>query len=249
MSSPTLIVRAGCVIGLVVSAIAVAMLALKPVGASEPAVVLPLPAVDLKPSNADGEQVVVLAGGCFWGVQAVYQHTRGVTQALSGYAGGTKETAIYDLVSRGRTRHAEAVQIRFDPKQISYGKILQIFFSVVHDPTQLDRQGPDIGAHYRSAIFYADAEQKRVAESYIRQLDGLKVFKSAIVTRMETLEGFYPAEEYHQDYAMRNPTQPYIVHHDLPKIDNLKSLMPDVYRETPVLVTSILRKRASPQVR
>ncbi len=228
--------------------IAVVALALKPVGASEPAVVLPLPVVDLKSAGA-GEQVLVLAGGCFWGVQAVYQHTRGVTQALSGYAGGTKQTATYDLVSAGRTRHAEAVQIKFDPNQISYGKILQIFFSVVHDPTQLNRQGPDIGAHYRSAIFFADAEQRRVAESYIKQLDGLKVFKGAIVTRMEALDGFYPAEDYHQDYATRNPMQPYIVMHDLPKIVNLKILMPDMYRDTPVLATSILRKRASPQGR
>jgi peptide-methionine (S)-S-oxide reductase len=203
---------------------------------AETAVPLPLPATDVAPS--DGEQVAILAGGCFWGVQLIYQHTEGVIQAVSGYSGGTKATARYDLVSAGKTTHAEAVQIRFDPRKISYGKILQIFFSVAHNPTELDRQGPDVGPHYRSAIFYANAEQKRVADAYIKQLSDQKLFKQPIVTRIDKLEAFYPAEAYHQDYATLNPRQPYIVFHDLPKLANLRSVMPDVYRAKPALVSA-----------
>ena len=207
--------------------------------ASESAVVLPLPALDL--ADQQGEQTIVIAGGCFWGVQAVFQHTQGVIQAVSGYAGDSKDKANYKLVSTGQTRHAEAVQIRFDPKKISYGKILQIFFSIAHDPTQVDQQGPDIGPHYRSAIFYANADQQRVAQAYVRQLDDQKAFRVPIATKIDRLEAFYPAEAYHQDYATLNPNQPYIVYHDRPKIENLKRLMPDTYRATPVLVRSASR--------
>ena len=205
--------------------------------AAEPAVPLPPPTVDLAPSQ-DGLQTAVLAGGCFWGVQAVYQHTEGVVRAMSGYSGDSRQTAVYEIVSAGRTKHAEAVEVRFDPKKISYGRILQIFFSVAHNPTELDRQGPDIGPQYRSAIFYADDEQKRIAEAYIRQLDDAKRFKGPIVTRLEKLSMFYPAEAYHQDYAIKHPNQPYIAINDLPKIENLKRVIPDVYRATPVTVAA-----------
>ena len=201
--------------------------------AGEAAVVIPPPAVD-NPKVPGPAHVAVLAGGCFWGVQGVYQHVRGVQQALSGYAGGTKATADYEAVSRGRTSHAESVEIRFDPKEISYGEILQIYFSVVHDPTQLNRQGPDTGAHYRSNIFYADESQKRIAQAYVAQLEKLKAFGRAIVTRVDPLSAFYPAEPYHQDFLLRNPTDPYIVVHDLPKIANLKTVFPARFRERPV---------------
>jgi peptide-methionine (S)-S-oxide reductase len=204
--------------------------------AAEEAVLIPAPAVD---GAMSGEmQTAVIAGGCFWGVQAVYQHTEGVIQAVSGYAGGTQQTAVYEIVSSGMTGHAEAVEIKFDPRKISYGKILQIFFSVAHNPTQLNRQGPDVGPQYRSAIFYANDEQKRVAEVYIRQLDATKLFKQPIVTKLDKLDAFYAAETYHQDYATLHPTNPYIAYNDLPKIDNLKRVMPDIYRSTPVLVAS-----------
>jgi peptide-methionine (S)-S-oxide reductase len=203
---------------------------------AETAVKLPTPATDVAATNA--EQVVVLAGGCFWGVQLIYQHTEGVIQAVSGYAGDTAATAKYDLVSTGKTKHAEAVEVRFDPRKITYGKILQIFFSVAHNPTELDRQGPDEGPQYRSAIFYGDGEQKRVAEAYIKQLTDAKLFRRPIVTRVDRLEAFYPAEAYHQDYATLNPRQPYIVYHDLPKLANLSRLMPEVWRAKPVLVSA-----------
>jgi peptide-methionine (S)-S-oxide reductase len=204
------------------------------VRARESAVAIPPPALEL-PVQAN-EQVAVLAGGCFWGVQLVYQHTKGVIQAVSGYSGGTRNTAVYEVVSSGRTDHAESVQVRFDSKEISYGKILQIFFSVTHDPTQLNRQGPDVGPQYRTAIFYANDEQKRVAEAYIKQLDDLKVFKHPIVTRIGQLQAFYPAEPYHQDYATLHPYQSYVSYNDLPKVEKLKELMPEVYRQKPVLV-------------
>jgi peptide-methionine (S)-S-oxide reductase len=174
----------------------------------------------------------------------VFQHTRGVLNAVSGYAGGDKATASYSMIGSGRTGHAEAVQISYDPKLISYGKLLQIYFSVVHDPTQLNRQGPDSGTQYRSAIFYQDANQKQVAERYIAQLDAAKVFPGKIVTQLTALApplAFYPAEDYHQDYATRNPRQPYIARFDLPKIANLKSTMPEVYRDEPVLVAQVAK--------
>jgi peptide-methionine (S)-S-oxide reductase len=206
--------------------------------AAEVAIVVAAPIIDAPTPTGEGWQTAVFAGGCFWGVQAVFQHTKGVTQVLSGYSGGAKETAQYELVSSGRTGHAEAVQIKFDPHQISYGKVLQVFFSVAHNPTELNQQGPDIGTQYRSAIFYQDATQQRVAESYIAQLDKAGSFKQPIVTKLEPLAAFYPAEDYHQDYATRHPYQPYIVFNDRPKVENLKRLFPDIYREAPVLVTA-----------
>ena len=192
---------------------------------------IPAPAVDEAPVQGTTPEVAVLAGGCFWGVQGVYQHVRGVQKVLSGYAGGTKATADYDAVSRGDTGHAESVEIRFDPKELSYGEILQIYFSVVHDPTQLNRQGPDTGTQYRSNIFYADESQKRIAQAYIAQLQQAKLFPRAIVTRVDPLSAFYAAEAYHQDFLLLNPTYPYIVMHDLPKIDNFKRVFPVRSRE------------------
>lgn len=204
--------------------------------AQEATVSLPAPTLDVPPP-ADGKpQVAVLAGGCFWGVQAVYQHVVGVQQVLSGYSGGAKDTAEYETVSTGRTGHAESVKIVFDPKRISYGQILRIFFSVVHDPTELDRQGPDEGTQYRSDVFYADADQQRVAQAYIAQLEGAKVYPRRIVTRVDPLNGFYPAEEYHQDYLLLHPRQPYIVYNDLPKVENLKRWFPALWRDDPVTV-------------
>ncbi|MGP9813755.1 peptide-methionine (S)-S-oxide reductase MsrA [Rhodopseudomonas sp. NSM] len=210
--------------------------AFAPALASEEAVVIPPPAVDAKP--ADGTQTAVFAGGCFWGVQGVFQHTAGVVNAVSGYSGGSKATANYMTISTGVTGHAEAVEIKYNPKQISYGKLLQIFFSVAHDPTQLNRQGPDSGTQYRSAIFTLNDEQKKVADAYIAQLDAARVYKKPIVTKVGALEGFYAAEAYHQDYLTLHPTQPYIVYNDLPKIDNLKKLFPKDYLEKPTLVSS-----------
>ena len=203
-------------------------------GAAEPAVSIPPPAADLP--AGEGLQTAVLAGGCFWGVQAVYQHTTGVTRAVSGYAGGSQANARYELVGSGTTGHAEAVEVTFDPKKVSFGKILQIFFSVAHDPTQLDRQGPDYGPQYRSAIFYRDAGQKRVAEAYVAQLNAAGVYRQPIVTRLEQLPAFYPAEDYHQDYATVHPNHPYIVYNDRPKVENLQGMFPDQFRVQPVLV-------------
>lgn len=202
--------------------------------AAQKAVVLPPPAFDTSASGT--QETAVFAGGCFWGVQAVFQHTRGVLNAVSGYAGGTQDTARYEIVTSGQTGHAEAVRVTYDPRQISYGKLLQIFFSVAHDPTQLNRQGPDHGTQYRSALFWRDAGQKEVAQRYIAQLEAARVLPGKIVTELGPLTAFYPAEAYHQDYATLNPHSPYIVAHDLPKIANLKRLMPEVYREKPVLV-------------
>ena len=204
--------------------------------AAEPAVAIPAPTHDAAAPAAAGLQRIVLAGGCFWGVQAVFQHTKGVTAAVSGYAGGDKSTAQYELVGTGRTGHAESVAVTFDPKQISYGKILQIYFSVAHNPTELNYQGPDRGPSYRSAIFYANDEQKRIAEAYIAQLNKAHVFAEPIVTTLEPLNGFYPAEDYHQDYLVLHPSAPYIVFNDLPKVANLKRLFPADYRDVPVTV-------------
>jgi peptide-methionine (S)-S-oxide reductase len=221
----------------VVAALAAAFWTL-PGRSAERATLVPAPAVDAPAATGDETQTAVLAGGCFWGVQAVFQHVNGVTRVVSGYSGGSKETAQYQVVSSGRTGHAEAVEIKFDPKQISYGRILQIYFSVAHDPTQLNRQGPDDGTQYRSAIFYSDAAQQKVAQAYIAQLDKAGVFKSPVVTQVGQLAAFYPAEAYHQDYATIHPNNPYIVYNDAPKVENLKQLFPDVYRDKPVLVTA-----------
>jgi peptide-methionine (S)-S-oxide reductase len=191
----------------------------------------------------------VIAGGCFWGVQGVFQHVKGVTSAVSGYVGGAKETAQYEMVGSGTTGHAEAVEVTFDPNVISYGEILQIYFSVAHDPTQLNRQGPDTGTQYRSAVFPADGDQKRVAEAYIAQLDQSRAFNKRIVTTVEPSKVFYPAEDYHQDYLERNPTQPYIVFNDLPKIAQLKEVFPSVYRSSPILVIFGQRQGRAPERR
>jgi peptide-methionine (S)-S-oxide reductase len=215
-------------------ALAIASFAAVPSRAAEDAVIIPTPTVDAKP--ADGIQTAVLAGGCFWGVQGVFQHTAGVVSAVSGYAGGSKATADYNTVSTGTTGHAESVQIKYDPKQVSYGKLLQIFFSVVHDPTQLNRQGPDSGTQYRSAIFVTNDDQKKVADAYIAQLNAAKVYKKPIVTKVGTLEGFYPAEGYHQDYLTLHPNQPYIAYNDIPKVENLKKIFADNYIAKPTLV-------------
>ena len=202
---------------------------------SENAVRIDPPAIDA-PAGA-GLETAVLAGGCFWGVQGVYQHTKGITNAVSGYAGGSKKDAEYYVVGSGRTGHAEAVAVTFDPRVISYGKILQIFFSVAHDPTQLNYQGPDHGPQYRSEIFPQSEAQAKVAKAYIAQLDAAKAFPKPIVTKTGTMsQAFYPAEDYHQDYATLHPSQPYIAFNDLPKIENLKKMFPEVWRDKPVLV-------------
>jgi peptide-methionine (S)-S-oxide reductase len=205
------------------------------VRAAEEARLAPPPALD-EPVGPATSEVAVLAGGCFWGVQGVFQHVKGVTNAVSGYAGGDKATAQYETVSSGTTEQAESVQVTFDPRQITYGQILQIYFSVAHDPTELNRQGPDTGTQYRSAIFVQDEEQARVARAYIAQLNQAHAFDAAIVTTIEPGRTFYPAEEYHQDFLARHPTYPYIVYNDLPKIDNLKRFFADRYRADPVLV-------------
>jgi peptide-methionine (S)-S-oxide reductase len=198
---------------------------------------LPKPAVDMtRPASA--AEVTVFAGGCFWGVQGVFQHVKGVTRAVSGYTGGSRSTAHYEMTHDGTSGHAESVEITYDPQQITYGQLLQIFFSVAHDPTQLNRQGPDVGSQYRSTIFPRNAEQAEVAKAYIAQLDQARVFKRRIATTIEPGKTFYPAEKYHQDYMVRNPNDPYILTYDRPKISTLKRLLPDVYRDTPVLVSS-----------
>ena len=218
-----------------IGALAIALLAVAPSRASEEAVIIPAPTTDVQ--AADGIQTAVLAGGCFWGVQGVYQHTAGVLNAVSGYSGGSKATANYTMIGTGTTGHAEAVEIKYDPKKISYGKILQIFFSVVHDPTQLNRQGPDTGTQYRSAIFTVNDEQKKVAEAYIAQLNAAKMYRKPIVTKVGPLQAFYPAEDYHQDYLTLHPNQPYIVFNDIPKIENLKKVFAENYIEKPTLVS------------
>ena len=204
--------------------------------------VIPPPAVDLQDSGVTA--VLVLAGGCFWGVQGVYQHTDGVLNAVSGYAGGDAKSANYDAVSNGVTRHAEAVQITYDPRRISYGKLLHIYFSVVHDPTELNRQGPDVGPQYRSTIFPQNAEQDRVARAYIAQLDAAKAWPRKIVTTLESDQVFYPAEDYHQDYMTRNPGSLYIVFNDLPKVEALKRMFASLYRAKPVLVADAARSKS-----
>jgi peptide-methionine (S)-S-oxide reductase len=205
--------------------------------AAESAHVIAPPTIDGPAAQATSE-VAVLAGGCFWGVQGVFQHVEGVTSAVSGYAGGAKDTARYELVGSGSTGHAEAVRITYDPRKISYGRLLQIYFSVAHNPTELNRQGPDVGTQYRSAVFPTSVEQARVANAYIAQLNQAHAFKAAIVTRIEPDKSFYPAEAYHQDFLTRNPRHPYIVFNDLPKIADLKRVFPDLYRDDPVLVAN-----------
>jgi peptide-methionine (S)-S-oxide reductase len=233
-SSPLRRLAAACAIGVV----AVSAGAWRTGLAAETATRIPPPAGDAPAGTGAATETVVFAGGCFWGVQGVFQHTRGVLQAVSGYAGGAKSTAVYELVGSGMTGHAEAVQVRFDPKQVSYAQLMQIYFSVAHDPTQLNRQGPDRGSQYRSAVFYTEAAQKHATERYIAQLDAAKVYPARIVTQVAPLEAFFPAEAYHQDYATLHPDSGYIATYDLPKIANLKSLFPAVYTEQPVLVAA-----------
>jgi len=200
------------------------------VSASEKPMVLPKPAVDETLASSPGRQTAVIAGGCFWGIQAVFQHVNGVINATSGYSGGSKSTAEYEIVSTGTTNHAESEQIVYDPSKITYGQLLQIFFSVATDPTQLNQQFPDEGTQYRSVIFYANDEQKKIAEAYIAQLDQAKVFKHKIVTQVVPLKAFYPAEAYHQNYAAKHPDNPYIARYDLPKVAALQQMFPKCYR-------------------
>ena len=199
---------------------------------------VPSPVADEARATAAGKQTAVVAGGCFWGIQAVFQHVKGVVNATSGYSGGSAKTADYETVSGGRTGHAESVEIVYDPAQITYGELLRIFFSVAHDPTELNRQGPDTGTQYRSEIFFADESQQKTALAYIAQLDQAHVFGHPIVTRVDPLKGFFPAEGYHQDFLVRNPTYPYIVYNDLPKIANLQRQLPDIYIDKPVLAAA-----------
>jgi peptide-methionine (S)-S-oxide reductase len=192
---------------------------------------VPAPAIDISVANATGEQTAVFAGGCFWGMEGVFEHLKGVSEVLTGYAGGSADTATYRQVSAGSTEHAESVQITYDPSQISYGELLKVYFFVAHDPTQLNRQGPDHGVQYRSAIFAANDEQKQVAEAYIDQLSDAEVFDQPIVTQVAPLDEFYAAEDYHQDFIQRNPLHPYVVVHDLPQIRQLQAQFPEMYQQ------------------
>ena len=221
--------------GLSAGLVALAAWRVWPAVAGEAAVVIPPPTDDLA-AQAPGTATAVFAGGCFWGVQAVFQHVKGVTNAVSGYAGGAAATAKYDEVGSGRTGHAEAVRVSYNPAEVSYGQLLQIYFSVAHDPTQLNRQGPDSGTQYRSTIFPVNAEQQRVAQRYIAQLDQAKVFEGKIATTVQPGATFYAAEAYHQDYLVRHPSQPYIVINDKPKVANLQRLFASRFRAEPVLV-------------
>jgi peptide-methionine (S)-S-oxide reductase len=224
----------------VLTAIALLVTAVLPAGcsrAAEPAVAVPPPALD-SPKVPGPPQTAVLAGGCFWGVQGVFEHLSGVRRVVSGYAGGKRADARYELVGTGGTGHAESVEITYDPQQVSYGQILQVFFSVAHDPTQRNGQGPDVGSQYRSSIFFADDTQQKIAAAYIEQLTKAGVFGAPIITRVDPLTGFFAAENYHQDYLLHNPSNPYIVYNDLPKIRNFQKVLPGLYRGTPVSLAS-----------
>ncbi|PWT89288.1 MAG: peptide-methionine (S)-S-oxide reductase [Blastocatellia bacterium] len=195
------------------------------------AVAIPNPKLDVPLAKTKSEVTAVFAGGCFWGVEAVFDHVKGVSKAESGYAGGAADTAEYYTVASGRTGHAESVRVTYDPSQITYGQLLRVFFAVAHDPTELNRQGPDVGTQYRSAIFYVNDEQKRIAESYIQQLDDAKVFSDKIVTEVAPLKNFYVAESYHQNYLVNHPNEPYIVYNDMPKLTNLRKVLPELYKD------------------
>jgi peptide-methionine (S)-S-oxide reductase len=199
-------------------------------GGGGQAAAVPAPAADEAKATSSGKETVVVAGGCFWGIQAVFQHVKGVISATSGYSGGTVKNPDYETVSSGRTGHAESVQIIYDPSQVTYGELLRVFFSVAHDPTELNRQGPDQGTQYRSVIFYTSEDQKRIAEAYIAQLDQANVYGSKIVTQVVPLKAFYPAEAYHQNYAAMHPNAPYIVYNDAPKVANLQKDFPELYK-------------------
>ncbi len=207
--------------------------AFRSLGARPPAApnsAMPKPAVDAPLASAKGQETAVFAGGCFWGVQAVFEHVKGVTSATSGYSGGYVKSPSYETVSSGLSGHAETVSVVFDPSQISYGQLLMVYFSVAHDPTQLNRQGPDSGSQYRSSIFYTSDEQKRIADAYVAQLTNDKIYSRPIVTKIVPFAAFYPAEDYHQDFLKHNPDNPYIQMNDLPKLDDLKRTFPDLYR-------------------
>jgi len=197
--------------------------------ASSAAVKLPNPAADEPLSKSKSSETVVLAGGCFWGIQAVFEHVKGVSSATAGYSGGSASTAQYETVSTGQTGHAESVRVVYDPSQVSFGQILKVFFSVAHDPTEMNRQGPDDGTQYRSVIFFSSEDQRRIAQAYVYQLNGAKVFARPIVTQIVALKAFYPAEAYHQDYAEHHPNEPYIAFNDLPKLEHLKQTLPELY--------------------
>ena len=199
---------------------------------------IPAAAVDTAKAGAPASETAVLAGGCFWGMQGVFEHVRGVTRVVAGYSGGAKATAIYELVGTETTSHAESVQVTFDPRVVSYGEILRIYFSVAHDPTELNRQGPDSGTSYRSEIFFASPGQEKIAKAYVAQLGAAHVFGAPIVTKIEKLSGFYAAEDYHQDFLIKNPNYPYIVYNDLPKIAALKRVWPGMFRDKPVMLAS-----------
>lgn len=205
--------------------------------ADEAAKAIPAPQVDESISGAHDSETAVLSGGCFWGMQGLFEHVKGVRQVVAGYSGGSASAAQYETVSTGTTGNAESVRITFDPSIISYGRILRIFFSVAHDPTELDRQGPDDGPQYRSEIFFANAQQEKIARAYIAQLGRAHVFAAPVATRVDRLSGFYPAESYHQDYLIHHPDSPYIVVNDLPKIAGLKATYPELYREEPVMLS------------
>jgi len=226
----------GAVAALGLAAVAAAVFWQSPARSAEDAVVIPPPAMDEK--AASGSEKAIFAGGCFWGVQGVFQHVKGVSKAVSGYTGGAKDDAVYETVGTGRTGHAESVEITYDPSKVTYGQLLQVYFSVAHNPTQLNFQGPDSGTQYRSTIFAENDAQKKIAQSYIEQLDKAKLYPARIVTTIETGKTFYPAENYHQDFLTLNPTYPYIVYNDLPKVANLKQLFPALYSDKPVLVLS-----------
>ncbi len=211
-----------------VIALAVSIWAMPMLGLAKTAPVFPDPAVDMPASQAAGPQTAVFAGGCFWGVEAVFERLKGVQDAVSGFSGGEAKTAHYETVSTGETGHAESVKVSYDPAQITYGQLLKVFFSVAHDPTELNRQGPDTGTQYRSAIFYANDDQKRVAEAYIHQLNEARIFSHPIVTQVVALKGFYPAEAYHQNFVARNPMYPYVMYNDLPKLGQLKKEYPNL---------------------
>lgn len=230
MKSP----RIGRAISLTIILALVAWTGIRALGARPPETpkgAMPKPAVDTPLAEKKGEQTVVLAGGCFWGVQAVFEHVKGVKSAVSGYSGGFVDSPSYESVSLGATGHAESVQIKYDPSKITFGQLLMVFFSAVHDPTQWNRQGPDTGSQYRSAIFFGSEEQKRIADAYIAQLDEAKVYSRPIVTKVEAFKKFFPAENYHQEFLRNNPNNPYIVAFDLPKLAALKSDFPELYRE------------------
>ena len=198
--------------------------------------VIPAPAMDTPAAEAKAQETAVLAGGCFWGLQGMFEHVQGVTKVVAGYSGGDKATAHYEMVGTERTGHAESVEITFDPKKVSFGQLLRLYFAVAHDPTELDRQGPDSGPSYRSEIFFTNPMQEKIAKAYVDQLNQAKVFASPIVTKIEPMKGFYPAEDYHQDFLIHNPTYPYIVRNDLPKIAALKKVFPEHYRADPVML-------------